>query len=152
MPNIVVGRAYRVAICNAILSLPHPWNWSNADEDGVIIHLFKNQPALTPGMALADFQEPTFTGYSAPNMAATQGLLHLDGVTQDLVMGSDSMFYDSVTAIINPGEIVYGYYVATSDTNQLLWAAYLPAPVPVSAVLEAVNFIPSFALRADGLG
>jgi hypothetical protein len=107
-----------------------------------LIGLFQGSPDINGTLPLSQIQVATFSGYS--------GLHALPGWSAAVLLGGIAVSYATPRLWQHDGGpqqcYVSGYYVVDSSGSVLLWAAYLPVPVPMFELGNAVEVTPAYAV------
>lgn len=110
--------------------------------DGVAVRLFKSPVLLTPDIALTDFEEATFSGYT-PSTAIDWNTAFFDVSGNVTVEGCVDPFIATGTPT---AETIYGFYLTKVSGGALVGAANLPVPVPIVRAGDAVVVRPKASL------
>jgi len=110
--------------------------------NGGDVHLFVGPTVPTPATVVADFTEPTFTGYAAVNMAT----LFANPVTPQLLTNFFNAIIQRTGGAVD--DTVTGYYVLLG-TGELVMSERFAEPVTfsvVGALLDLGIYFPWFML------
>jgi hypothetical protein len=88
----------------------------------VVLHLYKNDVDLTTdNFTSASFQEADAAGYSSQILNGSSWTISTDS------SGVSSAVYGSnLTFNLTAAQDIYGYYVTTTNSSQILWAEEFP--------------------------
>lgn len=106
--------------------------------NGAKMHLFTAGPTLNPNMAVADFTEPTYTGYAA--QATTWSPAVNEGASGAQVVGTDGVFQP--TNNIGLPQIILGAFVTDSASANVYWAELFGTPVVLTTSSDAAVYDP----------
>lgn len=108
------------------------------------LHLFTGSPQLGPNMAIEDFTEPTFTG-GAPKAVANWTDPYTNPSGQRVISGDNNAW---ICTGGTPDDVVTGWFVTDTMDMDLYSAAYLPAPIAISAVGQGFDLAPEIQYGA----
>jgi hypothetical protein len=106
------------------------------------VHLYVNQPTLQPNMVVGAFTEATYAGYAA--VPVPHWLVATTPGNAQLITYPTSVCAFTATGTL-AGQTAYGYWIDDHAGN-LVQAEYFPAPVPMSAPGDQINFLPGVGL------
>src|SRR5581483_1962836 len=123
---------------------------SDLGGDGLLLkslelRLYTARPDLGPNQALADFTEPTFTGYAKKNPLVWGTPLYEDGQVSIMSVSPDPTF--ACTAAPAEPQVVKGYMVTIADGAgfAVVFAEDID-PVTISDVGNFVTIVPRIVL------
>lgn len=95
---------------------------SSLPSSQVILHLYKNDVDLsTDSFTASSFQEADAAGYSSQILNGSSWTVSTDS------SGVSSAVYGSnLTFNFTADQDIYGYYITTTNTSQILWAEEFP--------------------------
>lgn len=122
-----LARASRVAALEGVVGTGGP-------ADAGVLKLFINNPSITEDSVVADFTEPTFTGY-AEISALAFGAVYQGPSGQLLATAPGGLFQRTGGAI---SEVANGYFIVDTAETGFVYAAYFDTPVSFAEVGDGV--------------
>ena len=80
----------------------------------LVLHLFKNNPAISDATVIGDLTEATEAGYSVITLAGASWTITSPG-------GLGTATYAEQTFTFTTAASIYGYYVTSTTASELLW-------------------------------
>jgi len=97
--------------------------------DDCEVRLFTNVINPSPTSVVGDFDGATFAGYAAQTLATWVGPVPMLPTGRALIAQANFLG----GAIVDPGEVIQGYYITTTAAAALLAAERFTDPVPFAA-------------------
>jgi len=107
----------------------------------LVLHLFKNDITPASTMALSDYTEATFTGYSPVTLSSGDWVI-TSGFPTAATYSSGVVF----TCGGSTSESVYGFYLSEAVTSELMWSERFEAAKPITYVGDSLTILPRLQL------